>query len=283
MPDNDHAAWAALYGVFAEQPGGGSVAGVVISHTPLSSDRMQAVARDLAAPTTGFVVLPGRADDELPIRFFSPRQEMDACGYVTLAAATALRDTGYWTAPSTRSLTATTARYVLALTADAVRLAVPVRDHRVLGDAEKRAIGGTLGVPLTDRPCEVVTTGLRHLVVPLADDAALSAFTPDRATAEQLGDTYTVDTIALISGHTTPGVCRLRDLCAPVGDLEEPASGTTAAAVTDYMHRHHDVSRLVVRQGESLGRPSILRTTIRPGRVVDVAGRARPVLTGRLH
>jgi hypothetical protein len=32
-----------------------------------------------------------------------------------------------------------------------------------------------------------------------------------------------------------------------------------------------------------MGRPSVLRTTIRHDRVVEVHGAARPVLTGRLH
>jgi predicted PhzF superfamily epimerase YddE/YHI9 len=75
----------------------------------------------------------------------------------------------------------------------------------------------------------------------------------------------------------------MRDLCAPIGDLEEPASGTTAAAVTDFVQRHCGTSQLVVRQGEDMGRPSVLRMTIRADRVVEVAGSARPILTGRLH
>jgi len=274
---------AGLYGVFAEQPGGGSVAGVVLTRAALRADRMQAIARDLAAPTTGFVVLNPPFDNELPIRFFSPQQEMDACGYVTLAAATALREAGHWTAPGTGTLIAAGGRYVLTLTTDAVRLDVPIRDHRVISDDDGRAIGATLDLPLADWPCEVIATGLRHLVVPIADDAALSAFAPDRTLAEHLGAVHGVDTIALISEHRAHDALRLRDLCAPVGDLEEPASGTTSAAVTDFTHRHCGTSQLVVRQGEDMGRPSLLRTTIRADRVVEVVGVAQPIPTGALH
>ncbi len=281
--EDDKAPSAGLYGVFAEQPGGGSVAGVVLSRSPLPTARMQAIARDLAAPTTGFVVVNTSSDDELPIRFFSARQEMDACGYVTLAAATALRTAGHWTAPGTGTLTSAGGRYVLTLTTDAVRLDVPIRDHRVISEDDARAIGATLDLPLAGWPCEVISTGLRHLVVPIADDVALSAFVPDRTLAEHLGIVHGVDAIALISDHRNRDALRLRDLCAPIGDLEEAASGTTSAAVTDYTSRHRGTVQLIVRQGEDMGRPSVLRTSMRADRVVEVVGVARPILTGVLH
>jgi PhzF family phenazine biosynthesis protein len=244
---------------------------------------MQAIARDLAAPTTGFVVLSERPDAELPIRFFSPQQEMDACGYVTLAAATALRDAGLWNASGTGTLTAAGGSYTLTLSSDAVRLDVPINGQRVIGHDDRRAIGAALRLPLADRPCEVVTTGLRHLVVPVADDGALSAHQPNRAAAEHLGAAHGVDTIALVGEYRPHDALRLRDLCAPVGDLEEPASGTTAAAVTDFTYRHFGTTKLVVRQGDDMGRPSVLRTTIRADRVVEVVGVARPILTGHLR
>jgi|SoiMethySBSTD1v2_1073268.scaffolds.fasta_scaffold5004273_1 predicted PhzF superfamily epimerase YddE/YHI9 len=60
---------AGLYGVFAEQPGRGSVAGVVVSHAPISRDRMQAIAGDFAAPTTGFATVGMEDDGAVPIRF----------------------------------------------------------------------------------------------------------------------------------------------------------------------------------------------------------------------
>jgi PhzF family phenazine biosynthesis protein len=274
---------AGLYGVFAAQPGGGSVAGIVLTREPLPADLMQAVARDLAAPTSGFIVLGDKPDGALPIRFFTPLQEIDACGYVTLAAATALRDAGHWTVPGTGTLTAAGGSYHLALSAADVRLDIAIRGHRVVSEDLRRAIGIALELPLADLPCEVIDSGLRHLVVPIADDDALSALVPDRTTAERLGAAHMVDTIALVADHSVHDALRLRDLCAPIGDLEEPASGTTAAAVTDFTHRHRGDSALVIRQGEDMGRPSVLHTTVSTSRVVEVRGLAKPILTGRLH
>jgi trans-2,3-dihydro-3-hydroxyanthranilate isomerase len=274
---------AGLYGVFAAQPGGGSVAGIVLTREPLPAELMQAIARDFAAPTTGFIVLGPKPDGALPIQFFTPRQEIDACGYVTLAAATALRDAGHWTVPGTGTLTAAGGTYRLALSPDAVRLDIAIRGHHVVSEEMRRAIGVALDLPLADLPCEVINSGLRHLVVPIADDDALSALVPDRTTAEQLGAAHRVDTIALVTDHSAHDALRLRDLCAPIGDLEEPTSGTTAAAVTDFTHRHRGTGALVIRQGEDMGRPSVLHATMRPDRLVEVRGVAKPILTGRLH
>jgi hypothetical protein len=71
---------AGLYGVFAAQPGGGSVAGIALTREPLLADLMQAIARDLAAPTTGFIVLGVQPDGALPIRFFGLKDGGDPDG-----------------------------------------------------------------------------------------------------------------------------------------------------------------------------------------------------------
>jgi predicted PhzF superfamily epimerase YddE/YHI9 len=125
----------------------------------------------------------------------------------------------------------------------------------------------------------------------VADAAALRAYVPHRQRAEELGRAFGADTIGLVSlGGGTP--IHLRDLCAPIGDLEEPASGTTCAAVADYLARHGwrpaaasgDTSGYVITQGDELGRPSVISAGAPAGdRVVPIAGSARPILTGDLH
>jgi len=51
----------------------------------------------------------------------------------------------------------------------------------------------------------------------------------------------------------------MRDFCAPIGALEEPASGTTSAALADYLARHmalSEAARVIIEQGAEMGRPS---------------------------
>jgi trans-2,3-dihydro-3-hydroxyanthranilate isomerase len=79
-PINSNRSFAGLYESFAPELFAGSVAGVVITTSPLSGTVMQGVAAELAAPTTGFIALGERPDRRMAARFFTPRQEIDACG-----------------------------------------------------------------------------------------------------------------------------------------------------------------------------------------------------------
>jgi predicted PhzF superfamily epimerase YddE/YHI9 len=57
----------------------------------------------------------------------------------------------------------------------------------------------------------------------------------------------------------------MRDLCAGIGDLEEPASGTTSAGLTAYLVDHWGRRRLRVHQGIEVGRPSLIETEVHEG------------------
>jgi PhzF family phenazine biosynthesis protein len=273
---------------------------VVITGTPLAPEVMQRVATDFAAPTTGFIAAgePGAgATLTLAARFFTVRQEIGACGYVTIALATALAGLGVWSGRGDGyQIVAPGGTYDLAFgepgagSPRPVRLAVKVLGHEA--GANAGLVQKLTGLDLLgDYRPEIVSTGLRHLIVPVADAAALRAYVPNRPAAEELGRAFGVDTIGLVSldGETR---VHLRDLCAPIGDLEEPASGTTCAAVADFLARHgwppaeasDGTCAYVISQGDELGRPSVISAG-EPDRdrVVSIAGSARPILTGELH
>jgi trans-2,3-dihydro-3-hydroxyanthranilate isomerase len=291
-------AFGGLYGAFASGRAGGGVAGVAVTGTPLAPEAMQRVAAEFAAPTTGFIVVgepPGEATRTLEARFFTTRQEIDACGYVIIALATALADLGVWSARGAYHIVAKGGTYDLSFRpldggSLPVRLAVKVLGHEAQVDAG--LVQQLIGLELLDkyRP-EIVSTGLRHLVVPVADAAALRAYVPHRSPAEELGRAFHVDTIGLVSIDGGARI-HLRDLCAPIGDLEEPASGTTCAAVADFLARHGwqpaaadgETGVYVITQGDELGRPSVISAEgPTSDRVVSIAGSARPILTGELH
>src|SRR5205823_3492402 len=85
-----------IYSSFASEPGGGNPAGVVLSSSPLATAEAQAIAATLSVPTTGFVTEPDVNERVVDVRFFTPDQEIDACGHVTIAVATALVERGIW-------------------------------------------------------------------------------------------------------------------------------------------------------------------------------------------
>jgi predicted PhzF superfamily epimerase YddE/YHI9 len=60
---------------------------------------------------------------------------------------------------------------------------------------------------------------------------------PSRDDVLRLAAPFAADTVGLGSRRAGGGV-RLRDLCAPIGDFEEAASGTTSAAIAHLLARH---------------------------------------------
>ena len=80
----------------------------------------------------------------------------------------------------------------------------------------------------------------------------------------------TVGVFARLGEHRV----RMRDFCAPIGALEEPASGTTSAALADYLTRHTAASKVAavtVEQGVEMGRPSRIKVDVEPARGDAVA------------
>jgi len=74
---------------FTDKPFAGNPAGVCIIRTPLSSDKMWNIAKELGFSETAFVIMTEEQKqlDKMPIRFFSPKMEIPLCGHATLAAS----------------------------------------------------------------------------------------------------------------------------------------------------------------------------------------------------
>src|ERR1700689_3447849 len=64
----------------------GNPAGVVLDADPLSTEDMQALARELNNGDTAFLLQPDAADHDLRMPFFTPRREAAFVGHATLAA-----------------------------------------------------------------------------------------------------------------------------------------------------------------------------------------------------
>jgi len=256
-----------LYDSFATQRFGGNVAGVVVTKTPMAPSLMQDIASELGAPTTGFAhVSRGRP---VSIRFFTTRQEIEACGHVTVAVATALVKRGTWPASCGQVQASTPVGPLSIFLRSAASLSRPQRPTLIglayhprpleLGRVTREDVETALAVPAdSGLPTEVIWTGLRHLIVPVDGKKALARIEPSAAALTSLATSCGADTICVFARLGDHGV-GMRDFCAPIGALEEPASGTTSAALADYLARHmalSEAARVIIEQGAEMGRPS---------------------------
>jgi PhzF family phenazine biosynthesis protein len=274
-----------IYSSFASGPGGGNPAGVVLSSTALAASAAQAIAATLSVPTTGFVTEPAVDTRVVDVSFFTPEQKIDVCGHVAIAVATALVERGFWEWGDEVTLRARGGDFPLTLRDGEVAME---QQLRVLEPAtiEWPDVEGTLG-PLGRHPTlrlAVAGTGLRHLIVPLADVAQLSALELDASRIVTLAERAGVDTLCVFAALES-GRVRLRDLCAGIGALEEPASGTTSGALAFYLTRNGCLEgrELVVEQGIEMGRPSRIDVTVQTPDSVTVRGQASKVLAVTLE
>jgi len=267
------------YASFAAGPGGGNPAAVVVDAKGRSDAELQTIATRSAATTTGFVV--GRhGDGPFAVRFFTPKQEITLCGHVTIAVFSELVHLGILQAPAYAHQT--TAAGPLSVwvgpTSSGPEVEMTQKVPRFLGTLDPARIGPLFGQPPDPSlPISIVSTGLRHLVVPFSSTAALGHLAPDIGGLVELSRQLGVDTIAAFS-RTRSGV-RLRDFCPGIGDDEEAASGTTAGALACYLFANGplevqgETATLNVEQGIEMGRPSRLRAqlTLRCNEIVRVA------------
>ena len=271
---------------FTDEPFGGNTAGVVLLNGDFPSDElMQQVAAELRYSETAFV--QQQDYDEFTVRYFTPAGEVDLCGHATIATFSLLNQLGM------------------------VNDQVPVVNHTLAGDLKVKfgchvmmqmAAPRVLEVPLDiDRlhrimagerlqqwpelPVEVVSTGLPDIMMPMASVEALNAMRPDMAALAAYSielDVVGVHAFALSDDGYTAHVRNF----GPRYDIpEESATGTANAALTHYLQRRGLVKRgddCRFLQGETMGRPSVVATTVDPDGVIWVGGSSCIVAKGEL-
>jgi trans-2,3-dihydro-3-hydroxyanthranilate isomerase len=290
---------AFLYDVFAAATVGGNAAGVVLLEQPAPERWLQRAAARLAAPTTGFVDLPSARAGQAGVRLFTPTQEIAACGHAAVAVATCLVEVGVWQAGGHHpAVVAAGGRWPLRLHLRSGRLLVELRQRLVgpVAAADGVQAASVLGParPARGLPPLLAGTGLRHLLLPLVAVAELARLPLDEAGIVAVSRQAKVDTIGVYAVVDAEGATvrvRMRDLCAGIGAVEEPASGTTSAALAFCLAHlgllRPDRAGLEVGMGVELGRPSRLEVRLefdsaRPT-LARVLGSARRVASAHLR
>ncbi|RKS80032.1 PhzF family phenazine biosynthesis protein [Motilibacter peucedani] len=274
------------YAAFTTTPEGGNPAGVVLDATGASDVEMQAVAAEVGYSETAFVT-EGAGTRAARVRYFSPLVEVDFCGHATIATGVALAErlgvgdfelrTNAGVVPVAVAPTPQGLRAALTSVATWSRPATPEEVEPTLS---------CLGWSATDLadpavlPAHVAWSGNEHLVLPVATRARLAdmAYDFDRLRAHMLAHRW--PTVLLVHVESDELV-HARNPFATGGVVEDPATGSAAAAFGGYLHALGRVTgprEVLVHQGDDMGRPSRLTVQLRPGDLrVTVAGTAVPI------
>ncbi|HVW16989.1 MAG TPA: PhzF family phenazine biosynthesis protein, partial [Solirubrobacteraceae bacterium] len=129
-------------------------------------------------------------------------------------------------------------------------------------------------------PVELYDNGPRHTVVVLDAEEQVAALAPDLAALAALD----------VQAECAAGSGRrwkARNFAPTLGVPEDPATGSAAGPIAVHLARHGAIGfgeQIEVRQGEEIGRPSLLRATAHGSaagvRRVEVAGSAVVVAEG---
>jgi trans-2,3-dihydro-3-hydroxyanthranilate isomerase len=281
---------------FTRQPLRGNPAGVVPFARGLSEGQMLAVAREIHAPETAFV-LPSREAD-LALRYFTPTQEVPFCGHATVGALALLAELGELPVPGEFArvrVETGVGRLAVDLVGTPEGLRVDMTQapptFRPCSEPADRVLGA-LGLNpedlRSDLPLELAYTGLWHLLVPLVGGEALDGLMPDLRALAALNRELGVLTTHLFVEEGATFHCR--DFAPAAGVDEDPVTGSASGALGAYLLRHRAVRPgvpLRLLQGEACDRPGEVRVVVEgdPGepRCAIVGGHAVVSMRGEIR
>jgi trans-2,3-dihydro-3-hydroxyanthranilate isomerase len=255
-----------LVDVFADHPLAGNQLCVVPDAVGLETELMQAIAIEIGFSETTFV--SHAAGNEYAMRIFTPGGELPFAGHPTLGTAFVLASEKRITSPAVQHVEAGDFPVVVDVGSNVEQ----VRQQRPVYGPELRAVGGlaeALGLSRRDLhpelPAQLVSTGLPHLMVPVASVSAVEHAEPDFRALSHLKEEVESDAFYVFA--LTPGGAKARMFDAPSGIFEDPATGSAAGPLGAYLAARETggmPGTIVVRQGEEIGRPSTLHVTAEP-------------------
>lgn len=270
---------------FATPRGGGNPAGVHLSESLPSPDRMQAIAAEVGYSETAFAAPVGGA---WHVRYFAPEMEVPFCGHATIALGAAL---GQRLGPGRFELTLAKGRITVEAEGGPsgwrATLDSPPTHSAILEPALAGRIMELFSLEEGDLdprlPLLRAHGGVDHAILALRRRDRLAAmqypFEPMRDLMRAAGLT----TISLLH-ITAPLQFASRNAFAVGGVVEDPATGAAAAALGGALVGLDwpglvGGGRFTIRQGEDMGAPSDLEVRVsgRPGAPVRVGGLVRPI------
>jgi PhzF family phenazine biosynthesis protein len=264
---------------FTTTPEGGNPAGVWIGDRLPGPAEMQRIAADVRFSETAFVA--PREGTTRTVRYYSPLAEVPFCGHATIAAGVQLGESSgegeYRFEILPGSVMVRVSREDGSLLASLT--SVEPRQRLVSDELLDGALAA-LGWSRTDLDDGIAPinayAGVWHLVIAVRELDRLNRLDYDFQALQQVMLANDLTTLQLI-WRESDTVIHARDPFPVGGVVEDPATGAAAAALGGYLRDAGLVrppTRLLVRQGEALGRPSRLIVDIPPSGGIIVSGHA---------
>jgi len=277
--------------VFAERPLAGNGLAVVDDADGVGDEAMLAVARELRLAETTFVQSPEADGADYRNRIFTVQQEIPFAGHPSLGTAVAV---ARWRRLDRASFVQETGAGLqpIEVSSDGRRWrAEMLQNEPEFGttldpEAAMHAVGLNFAEAHQDLSPQIVSTGLPTAIVPVSDAGSLARAAPDFESIDALlrdaqpgaGET---PTFYLVWVDEQAARARARMFSRAVIGGEDPATGSAAGPLGAYLSTEAGRERIVISQGEEMGRPSVLEVEMVEARP-RVGGGVIPVIDGEV-
>lgn len=271
--------------VFAPRAFAGNALAVVFGADGLSTEQCQALANEFHLSETSFVSAPSEGGD-YRVRIFTPHVELPFAGHPSVGAAHTLVRTGRLPAGTVRQ---ECGAGVLDLVVDGEGARLSGGRPTLADGPDPADLAGALGLTAADlvgHPAHVAGCGLAFGYLHVHPDAVDRAV-PDAAALDRVGG----HGVSVFSWDGPSATAFARVFAGGLGWGEDPATGSAALGLGVWLAAAglvlgEGTSDYVVRQGELMGRPSLLTctVTVTDGAAMGatVAGPVVPVASGRI-
>lgn len=270
---------------FSEAKGGGNPAGVVLDADELTESQMLEISKIVGFSETAFVMRSSKAD--FCVRFFTPTEEVDFCGHATIATFYLLFHLGILKRGEYKQ---ETKAGILAVKIESDGLvtmeqATPRFNEKLTTRNDDFAkVCRSLGIENSDvgvhpivngqeqsffiNHMEIVSTGLRDLMVPVRSIEILNALKPDMDLIREISRAQDITGYHVFAMDCSEATAQCRNFAPAVGIDEESATGSSSGALGCFLIKNKIINAdkkniaMIFDQGLRMQRPSKIYVNI---------------------
>ncbi|HZR22352.1 MAG TPA: PhzF family phenazine biosynthesis protein [Vicinamibacterales bacterium] len=269
------------YDVFTDHLFGGNQLAVFLDGRGLSTETMQAIAKEMNFSETTFVLPAEAAGTDVRMRIFTPGEELPAAGHPTIGSTFALARSGV-IAPGRETFTfglgIGPTPVALTWKGDDLSFAWMSQPMPTFGEpvGDRDAVATALSISPaaitgTGRPVQVVSCAVPFLFVPLTARRAVDNVSVNRESLDAMYQKTKISAHGVFVFSTEPGGDRAtvysRMFAPEIGVAEDPATGIASGPLGSYLVHHKIVTpdkaaSMISLQGAKMGRPSHVHISI---------------------
>ncbi len=240
---------------FSKGREGGNLAGVVLER--VDNNLKQVIAKELGYSETVFIEEKG--EREFHLEYFTPSDEVDLCGHATIGGVHILKEEK---GLEEGSYTIETRAGRLEVEVGREAIFMEQNQPAFYGEVDREKVAESLNIKveaLGNLPVEIVSTGLKDILIPISNLEVLRGIEPDFKRIEEISREYGVVGYHLFTLESIEGNTAFTRNFAPLYEIdEESATGTSNGALAGYLKKYELIvgENMRFEQGDYMGNSS---------------------------